>query len=365
VSKKIVIRTDASVQIGSGHIMRCLTLAGTLRSRGCGVSFICRELPGHLCDFVESKGYKVHRLPYDGTNSLKNQNNIRHEDWLGVDWGTDAEQTLNILQTSQTPDWLIVDHYALDRRWETMMRPLTRKIMVIDDIADRPHDCDLLLDQNLYDDMESRYDGRVPDKCTKLLGPHYALLRPEFIEARKKLRVRDSSVKRIFVFFGGADLTNETEKALKAVQLLERSDIVIDVVVGSANPNKDAIRQYCASLPNANYFSQVDNMAFMMTTADLAIGGGGGTTWERCSLSLPSLVISVADNQVHIAEAAAAAGAIIYLGSSDKVTTVDVLNALRTVILAPDILRKLTKHASGLVDGMGADRVLSSMGAIK
>jgi UDP-2,4-diacetamido-2,4,6-trideoxy-beta-L-altropyranose hydrolase len=345
--------------------MRCLTLAGWLRERGSNVSFICRELPGNFCGLVENKGYSVHRLPYDGTSRSKNQNSVRYADWLGVNWEIDAKQTLKILQAVPSTDWLIVDHYALDQSWEKTFRACTKKIMVIDDLADRFHDCDLLLDQNLYEDMETRYNGLVPNHCLKLLGPHYALLRPEFIEARKNLRARDNSVWRIFVFFGGADLTNETEKTLKAIQMLDRQDIAVDVIVGAVNPYKDAIKQFCASLRNVHYFFNVDNMAELMTRADLAISSGGATTWERCCLSLPSLVISVADNQENISKAAAGAGAIIYLGGADTVTTGDVLSALRKVIDAPDILQKLINNASRLVDGMGSERVLLSMVSMK
>jgi UDP-2,4-diacetamido-2,4,6-trideoxy-beta-L-altropyranose hydrolase len=154
----IIIRADASIQIGTGHLMRCLTLANELRSKGIKASFVCRELPGNLCNFIENKGYSVYRLP----------------DSRNVTWQTDAEQTKAILNEEQDADWLIVDHYALDRQWELQMKPHVKKIMVIDDLADRPHHCDLLLDQNLYFNQNTRYDELVPDYCKKLLGPKYA-----------------------------------------------------------------------------------------------------------------------------------------------------------------------------------------------
>jgi len=203
---KILIRTDSSVQIGTGHVMRCLTLADELRERGAEIVFVCRDFAGNLCGYTEG--------------------NLKHAAWLGADWQTDARQVEEIIKDFNThPDWLVVDHYALDERWERYLRSYVKKIMVIDDLADRPHDCDLLLDQNFYENLESRYDGLAPSGCKKLLGPKYALLRPEFREERKNLRKRDGYVKRIMIFFGGSDPTNETTKALEAVRMLNRPDI--------------------------------------------------------------------------------------------------------------------------------------------
>ena len=240
----ICIRVDSSQAIGSGHLMRCLTLADRLRDKGNSVSFISRQLPGNMIDFAEGKGYTTFRLPYVEAEFAALPIATHHQ-WLGTDWATDANQTLLALRGSAQIDWLIVDHYALDIHWEALMRPLVRRIMVIDDLADRPHDCDLLLDQNLYEDMASRYDGRVPEHCRKLLGPRYALLRPEFLEERQRLRARDGEVKRILMFFGGSDLCNETTKALEAWRLVNRPDIAVDVIVGGSNPHREQVRRIC------------------------------------------------------------------------------------------------------------------------
>jgi len=204
---KILIRTDSSVQIGTGHVMRCLTLADELRERGAEIVFVCRDFAGNLCGYIEEKGYIVqgyivHRLPVSDTPKQNTEGNLKHAAWLGADWQTDARQVEEIIKDFNThPDWLVVDHYALDERWERYLRSYVKKIMVIDDLADRPHDCeviddladrphdcDLLLDQNFYENLESRYDGLAPSGCKKLLGPKYALLRPEFREERKNLR---------------------------------------------------------------------------------------------------------------------------------------------------------------------------------
>jgi UDP-2,4-diacetamido-2,4,6-trideoxy-beta-L-altropyranose hydrolase len=345
----IYIRADSSVQIGSGHVMRCLTLADTLREKGASISFICRELPGNLCNHIERKGYQVHRLPREDAGE-----NFHAE--------IDAKETEIILKKETTAQWLIVDHYALDHQWETRMRPLVSKIMVIDDLADRHHDCDVLLDQNLYQNQKIRYEALVPAQCTKLLGPEFALLRAEFIDTRKTLRNRDGNVKRILIFFGGVDPTNETSKALEAVAELKRPDIAVDVVVGGANPHKEQIRQLCAARPNTIIYCQIDTMARLMACADLAIGAGGSTTWERCCLGLPAIVLTIADNQVPLTVGASDVGAVDYAGSALKMSKDQLLLRLQDLLVDSERMRTISRCGFKLVDGAGAARVAELLG---
>lgn len=314
---RVVIRADASVAIGTGHIMRCLTLAETLRERGAAVMFVCREVAGNCCDLIQGKGFEVSRLP-------------GAEPFSAV---RDAGLTAAVMGASA--DWLIVDHYALDAEWERRLRQHARRIMVVDDLADRPHDCDLLLDQNLFDDMELRYAGLTSPDCRLFLGPRYALLRDEFIAARRTLRKRDGSVRRLLLFFGGSDPTNETEKALQAVATPEFSALSIDVVVGAANPLGDRIQNICAGLPNVIFHRQVTHMAELMTRADLAVGAGGTATWERCFLGLPALTVVVADNQAKPAEAADRAGLTYLVGRSSDIDAPRLSEAFRRVLHQP------------------------------
>ena len=355
---KLLIRTDADVSIGTGHVMRCLTLADELRGRGAEVIFVCREFDGNLCDYIEKKGYIVHRLPVSNEREHNIEGNLKHAAWLGADWQTDARQVEEIIKDFGTPlDWLVVDHYALDERWERYLRRYVKKIMVIDDLADRPHDCDLLLDQNFYENMESRYDVLAPSRCKKLLGPKYALLRPEFREARKNLRKHDGRIRRIMIFFGGSDPTNETAKALEAVRMLNRSDIAVDVVVGSANPNKDKTNKLCASITNVTYHCQVSNMAKLMADADLFIGGGGSTTWERCCLGLPSLIMAVASNQDAIAVGCDQAGIGIHINKSKDISPHQIQIEIEKMLLNQTILIDMEKKSANMVDGKGATYV--------
>lgn len=352
----IIIRTDSSTQIGSGHVMRCLTLADELRQRGADVMFVYRTHPGHLIGLIEDKGYKVVRLQQSESEYVTTPEDVAHAAWLGVSWQQDAADTITAVGDTQ-PEWLIIDSYAIDRRWEQMLRPHVSKIMVIDDLADRPHDCDLLLDQNLYQAMETRYDRLIPESCHKLLGPKYALLRPEFAAARKNLRQRDGVVKRILVFFGGVDSTNETEKALHALAGISNRQFEVDVVVGGGNICKEKIQSFCTANDGFRYHCQVDNMAELMTAADLAIGAGGATTWERCSVGLPSFVTVLAENQLELAETGARQGLFFYLGKSATVSTEMILDTIKIFSSSPENMQSYSTHGLATVDAKGAQRV--------
>ena len=357
---QILIRTDSSIQIGTGHVMRCLTLAEELRGRGAEVVFVCREFDGNLCGYIEEKGYIVHRLPVSNEQEHNIEGSLKHATWLGADWRTDARQVEEIIKGFENPpDWLVVDHYALDEKWEGYLRSHVKKIMVIDDLADRAHDCDLLLDQNFYENLENRYDKLAPSRCKKLLGPKYALLRPEFREARENLRKRDGHVKRMMIFFGGSDPTNETTKALEAIRMLNRPDIAVDVVVGSANPNKDKINELCAAMTNVTYYCQVENMAQLMADADLFIGGGGSTTWERCCLGLPGLIMATARNQEAIAVGCDQAGTGIHINKSKNISPYQIQIEIEKMFLNQTILLNMGKKSANMVDGKGADYVAS------
>lgn len=355
----VIFRTDASLVIGLGHVMRCLTLASALRTQGITSTFVCREHPGNLCDFIETGGFAVCRLPMDNAYAASGPT-LQNNAWLGANWSEDAMQTAIAIATNGIlPTWLIVDHYALDARWENALRPAALHIMAIDDIADRPHAADLLLDQNFYPDMSQRYAEILNVSCIQLLGPKYSLLREEFIELRQHLRSRDGSVRRGMIFFGGSDTTNETGKALKAIALLNRPDIEFDVVIGAANPNINTLTDQCTKLPNVKLHCQVSNMAQLMQRADLALGAGGTTTWERCALGLPTLVLSVADNQIAIAEGVDQLKAQRYLGAASAVSVKVLAEAMSQAIEDPRMLEEMSKNAMALVDTHGTQRVLA------
>lgn len=325
---KVVFRVDSSVQIGSGHLMRCLTLAERLQKEaGADIYFIMRELDGNLINLVQQKQFRTFRLPQvtDGNNLTG------YASWLTVTQECDAAETIARIKDIGEIDLLVVDSYAIDATWETLLRPYAQKIMVIDDLANRKHDCDILLDQNLYVDKNDRYQGLVPQGCQLFLGPQYAILREEFYQARQNMRARDGHINNILVFFGGSDPSNETLKALQAIVSLQRHDITVNVIVGQSNPHRTQIAEFCQQYAYIYYYCQVHNMAEFMNQADLAIGAGGTVTWERCFLGLPALVIAIADNQLEAAKTCASRGIIVFLGSKSTVTTEDISKTIKDI----------------------------------
>jgi UDP-2,4-diacetamido-2,4,6-trideoxy-beta-L-altropyranose hydrolase len=366
---QVAIRTDASLAIGTGHVMRCLTLAERLRAGGAGVLFLCRDLPGHQCAAIAARGFAVRRLPApaaaDAPADAPADGEPPHAHWLGVSWQRDAQESAAALPWRA--DWLVLDHYGLDARWQRALRPAVSRILVIDDLADRPHDCDLLLDQNLSLAGPERYDGLLPAGAQRLLGPQFALLRDEFAAARATLGApRTGSVRRLLVFIGGADQHNETGKVLHALQALQQQGALppglhADVIAGGANPHYAALQARCAGLPYVTLHRQVGNMAALLAAADLAVGAGGGAMWERACLGLPALVIAVAGNQQGGSAAMAERGCALYLGPSAAVGPDLLHSALRTAFAAPGLLRHLGRQALALVDGRGAERAARAM----
>jgi UDP-2,4-diacetamido-2,4,6-trideoxy-beta-L-altropyranose hydrolase len=339
----IVFRTDASTNIGTGHVMRCLTLADELRQKVPDINFICREESGNLISYIEDRGYNVHQLTGE------------------IDIETDRNLTKEILSEYETKsDWLIIDHYDIDISYESSLREHVKMIMVIDDLANREHNCDLLLDQN-YSKNDNRYNGLVTENCIQLLGAEYAILRPQFQKARGNLRERGGGVNRILVFMGGSNLKNVTSKVLRAIHMLDRSDIAIDVVIGNLNPYHDEIKILTSKIPNTSCHHNVENMAELMASADLCIGAGGTTTWERCCLGLPSIVLVLAENQKNISENLDKGGAIINLGWYYNVTEKNIKEVVEGLIDNPQTMISMSDKSRRLVDGKGVNRVCDAM----
>lgn len=350
---KIAFRTDASSQIGTGHFMRCLTLAEALKKQGVDICFISRNLPLHLRDMLDTKSIQLITLSsHDIDVSI---DELAHASWLGVSQEQDAMATVEAL-SCQVFDWLVVDHYALDVRWESIVRPNVKKIMVIDDLADRHHDCDILLDQNYYADIETRYKNKVPADCQLFLGPKYALLRDEFRALSEQVKVRSGEVKKVLVFFGGVDADNHTLEAIDALSEIN-SGLHVDVVIGAQHPFKELIEKTCAKY-NFGCHVQISYMAKLMAEADLAIGAGGTAIWERCCLGLPAISICTAENQLKQIADAAELG-FLYAPLFGK----DVMQSIRlhaqALLSNPQLIRFISNAGMKLVDGKGTLRVAS------
>ncbi len=349
-------RTDASLHIGTGHVMRCLTLADALHERGAKSTFICRPHAGHLLDLIQQRGHAAKALaPADDAYTAPAD--PCHAQWLGTDWANDAQQTQQVLG-DQVVDWLVVDHYALDRNWEKAMREHTRRLMAIDDLADRPHDCDLLLDQNLGRQAED-YGGLLSRHTQTLIGPAYALLRPEFTRWREHSLQRRAQpqLKNLLITMGGVDQANATGQVLDALTHCELpTNLRITVVMGSTAPWLTHVQAQAAAMPRTiQVLSGVSNMAQLMAESDLCIGAAGSTSWERCCLGLPALQLVLAANQAKINET---------LEQAKSVFTVQLENleaelpGLFAQLTRPAVLCGLSKNAAVVCDGQGATKTV-------
>ncbi|KAF0282810.1 UDP-2,4-diacetamido-2,4,6-trideoxy-beta-L-altropyranose hydrolase [Spiribacter roseus] len=359
---RVAIRVDASVSSGVGHVMRCLTLAKALSAQGATVQFICRAHAGNCIEMLRADGFPVTAL----SASTGNTEPAEREDyaaWLGASQAHDTDDTIAALHGRF--DWMVVDHYGIDADWERRLRGYVDRIMVIDDLANRQHDCDLLLDQNYVHGMQTRYTNKLPRESTCLLGPEYALLRPEYPEQRRIRQQSDGEIRRVFVFFGGTDPDNLTGRTLSAFTVSALQHISVDVVVGANNPNRDALEAQASALPQITLHEPKPHLADLMAKADLAVGAGGTTTWERCCLGLPSLVVSIAKNQQAACEALARDGVIEWVGHHDQVTAADLAEALIALTHDPARVCSLASASRALVDGNGTQQVVDQLLASK
>ncbi len=354
---RVAIRVDSGVRIGSGHVMRCLCLADALARNGAEVLFLCRQLPGSLNDFIERQGFPVERLQRAAAHRAQVE---RGPDggpsWLEVPWILDCEQTLPALERFDA-NWLIVDHYGIGAEWEGALRRPGRRLLAVDDLADRPHDCDVLLDQNYFGpDMAQRYAGLVPVHCRALLGPRYALLQREYAPLRRALPPRSAEPRRVMVFFGGTDATNETCKALRALAAPQLAHLAVDVVVGANHPHPQEVAALAGARPGTTLHRGLSSLAGLMFRADLAVGAGGVATSERMCLQLPSIVITVAANQEGPVASLAGEGALVWVGRAGAVTEAD-------LVLAIERAQKAALPVTPVVDGHGAARVAAAIAA--
>ncbi len=338
--KKIIfIRVDSSTKIGYGHLIRCLALADTLK-KSFKINFICTNLNGNLISQICKKNFEVFRF-----NTKSQRINVKK----------DAEKTISIIKKYRNKkSLLILDSYILSQEWENRVRPYVKRLIVIDDLMDRKHSCDLIIDQNLHTQMNSLYINSVPKNCVKLLGPDYAILRNQFIAQRKYAKIRSLPLKNILVSFGGSDNENHTLHALTSLKKLN-SDVNVNVVTGTANIGKKIIKNFCKKNFNYNYFEQVENMAKLMQVADLCIGSSGTTTWERCCVGLPAIAIVASNDQKDIASAVSKNKCIINLGKIKKSDNVNYVRLMKN--LKNNELQNMSRNCMKLVDGKGAARI--------
>ena len=331
----VLIRADAGVSLGIGHVMRCLTLAEVLVALGAQVSFACRMLPGHQVARITDAGHQVVALAADAQDDIAALHDALPEQaWF---------------------DWIIVDHYGLDHHWQTASRRWAPRIAAVDDLATRRYSVDLLLNQNLSG-LSDNYTPLLPEGCRTLLGPRYAMLREEFdcpaIDIKPEAR-------RVLVNFGGFDAAMQTHHAMLA--LADFTELEVDFVAGVDNPAWAQMQALAQTRPNWRLHSFVSDFHQRMTEADLFIGAGGGTSWERAALGLPTICIAVSNNQQVNGEVMAAAGAHVFMGAREQVSVTQLRDAIGFVAANFYLRQSLAERSRQMVDGRGALRVAAAL----
>lgn len=346
---KIVFRVDSSVGIGSGHFVRCLSLAEEFSKYNVDILFITSINSGSCVDQVAKNGFKVELLPH----------NLCSDDCEII--YTDAYECSRVINLVGGADLLIVDSYYIDKKWERILKLAVKNLLVIDDLENREHECQFILDQNLIDYDDQNYLGLLPKYCKKYFGPRYALIRAQFHEIYHNVSKEISNILQILIMFGGSDPTNETQKVLEAINQPTNSKINITVIFGRDCPHKELILNSELNTTNVTFLVGVDNMASEMSKADIMIGAGGGSVWERCSLGLPSISIATANNQISQLEKLAEKGALLYLGESKNVQVDDIKFAVEKLIADNQLREGMRRIAREIVDAKGASRVVSHL----
>ncbi len=359
-ARRFLFRADSSTEIGSGHVMRCLSLAVALRSRGHVCHFVCRDLSGTIAEKVPAEGFELTLLPTPQNPFNPEPNQVPHAHWAGVDWQQDASQTAAAARAF-APDWIVLDHYGFDANWS---RYVTRhgqyKHLIIDDLADRKQHADLLLDQGIAR-VAADYSGLVNETCQVLAGMQYSVMKPEFARLRDASLARraDAASGRLLLALGGYDPTNLTGVILQTIAGAKPAAIKhIDVVVGLLASHRVALQELCHQMPVASRLHiDTPDMPQLMLNADFAIGGAGLTAIERCVMGLPSIVIVQADNQIEQAKQLHDRNAAIRFDGSPLSQQAEFAQAIEQ-LCDPTIQRRLSTAAASISDGLGLERLI-------
>jgi UDP-2,4-diacetamido-2,4,6-trideoxy-beta-L-altropyranose hydrolase len=346
---RIVFRCDANRRMGGGHVMRCLALANALAEARAQVTFAAAAMPDALEERIASAGHQLKRIP---ASPEMQRNNV---EWEEPPLSAQAQLTdANATGAAVGPaDWTIVDHYLLDANWHSAARGFAGQILVIDDLANRSYDCDILLDQTLGRPADN-YRAQVPDSAKILVGPTYALLRPEFARQRPaalKRRETGGPVRRILVSMGTADPDGITAKVIERVVAVA-PDCAIDAVLGAEAVSLERLGQIAADHPGVHIHRNSERMAELMRDADIAIGAAGTTSWERCALALPAIVLVLAENQRLSAQSLERAGAVVLTDSIDAVHS-----SLASLMDDPPRRLTMSAAAAAITDGSGSQLI--------
>lgn len=353
---RVALRADASAAIGIGHVKRSLSLAQALRDAGADVCLITRPLGVDTVVPAAAASTEHFALaPLLGPAAAL-ATPTPYAAWAEVPWQVDAEETVSTLR-SWRPDLVIVDHYAFDAHWHRTVRVgLGARLAAIDDLADRSMDVDWLIDHNYAPDHSAKYAGRLAPDTTLLGGPRYALLAPPYANSAR-LEVR-TEVRSIGIFMGGADSAGISFRALEACRSDARFAGAIEIATTSGNPRLAELAAACLRWPLTTLLVDVPDLAAFFARHDLQIGGGGGASWERCCIGVPTVALVCADNQRGVVEALSALGILATPdGGDDGLSTAAIGAAVAALAGDYERRRDMSERSRRLVDGLGARRV--------
>ena len=350
----IALRADASLTIGTGHLRRCLSLAQALLERGASVHFLIRKFDNvatqMLDGFLISSNFHIHWLPEPDCKYIYDESGPPNQHWSGVRWSQDVDDVITEMQDIN-PEWMILDHYAFDERWHRVIyESLHCKLLVIDDLADRPLDADILLDQNWNPSHRDKYIGKLRRDPVWMVGTTFALLDKVYSDIVPYQFQEE--VKSIGIFMGGTDPGGAS---LKALHSCRKSGFLgpVEVASISANPHLAKLHNDCISSPNTILTLDEPNLASFFLRHDLHIGAGGSATWERCCIAVPSITMALADNQRNVLEPLREMDILELAEGFNE----DLPNQISALIANSKRRRVMCEQSRRLVDGRGAYRV--------
>lgn len=344
----LVIRADASAEIGYGHVQRTLALAEAVVQNGGKAAYICAELPDALdTRLTEEFGIEIVRIP--------------REEFANADV---AIQSLRGIaeRWQSAPTLVVVDHYKLESSYEKAIRKAGYKLLAIDDAADRYHDCDYFLNQNLVSDP-STFERVAPADAKVFLGPAFSMIRSEFHLAPEGRRY-DGPAKKLLVFLGGGVWPDAVRTCIAALASFPSDRFEITMVMGTGDAEFQAAQSQAAQAGlRIEFLRNVSDMAQRLQNADLCLGSAGVNTWERACLGLPAICIGVAPNQYPIGEEMARRGAIVYLGPAENLSSEQIAAEIRRVADDPETLQRMSTIGRETVDGRGVERLFRNISA--
>ena len=349
----IVFRVDSSIKIGSGHLVRCINLAKELIKKNISISFLSRAHLGNLNELVKKEGFNLITLK---KKDIYDESDEDYSSWLGVSQKDDAIESIDAMGNLEC-DLLIIDHYGIDHEWEKTLKNKAKKILVIDDLANRKHECDFLLDHNYRIDSKKRYLNLIQEKTELLVGPEFALLNEAFYQNRKIKKYSEKEYINLFIFLSSNIRQDLIYRFIKILEKKDFNKIKTHIVLGKNASIISNIREIKRENPNINFYEYLPNLAKLMVNSDIAIGAGGVTTLERMCVGLPSIVISIAENQEEICIDLQKLKLIDYLGKAHDVKDEDIRSALLKIISDRKYLREHSLKIQSFVDGLGAKRL--------